>query len=372
MVRQVSPRRPTRPGRVKPVETPALTKFILHDLAGRQRGHYLVERLDVEAPTAVPAEAPAHSILVIDRSGSMRQDLRLLKDTLLKVLTLEEYRHARLLVSLISYASQGDVQVHFRRVPIRDVMKPGSAYRKEVRNLEAGARSCMSQALELARSLIEPEELTAITVHSDGSADDPSPHAEQQALDRLCRRLQPLNVYLNTIAYSDRADFLLLSRLASCLSGTCVRAGDLREVYDALARTSRQLSTTAPTPHEEPLGEGATYQVFVSHAARRILGAAGPLRLYGMRPRERAVIYQYHPVKAEAYERATDYQVAPTSEPVYAFARAHLAQGDLNLAKFALASTRDATLTMRYARALTGPELADLAAALEEAIFNPA
>ncbi|HJT75961.1 MAG TPA: vWA domain-containing protein, partial [Gemmataceae bacterium] len=374
MVREVSPRRAPRsprPARVKPAEVPARTKFILHDLAGHQRAHYLVERRDLEI-TAAPAAAPAHSILVIDRSGSMRQDLRLLKDTLLKVLTLEEYRHARLHVSLISYASRGDVQVHFRRVPIQDVMKPGSVYRKEVRKIEAGARSCLSQALEAARSLVEPGELTAITVHSDGYADDPSPHAEERALDRLCRQLQPLNVFLNAIAYSERADFLLLSRLASCLSGTCVRAGDLREVYDALARTSRQLSSTAPAPHEEPLGDGASYQVFVSHAARRVLGAAGPLRIYGLRPGEDAVIYQYRPVTGEEYERATDYQVAPTSEPVYAFARARLAQGDLNAAKFALASTRDATLTARYARALTGPELADLAAALDEAIFEPA
>jgi Mg-chelatase subunit ChlD len=375
MVREMTPRRaprPARPTRVKPAETPARTKFILHDLAGHPRTHYLVARRDLEAPAAVPAEAPAHSILVIDRSGSMRQDLRLLKDTLLKVLTLEEYRHARLLVSLISYASQGDVQVHFRRVPIQDVMKPGSVYRREIRKIEAGARSCLSQALEQARKLVEPGELTAITIHSDGYADDPSPHAEQQALDRLCERLRPLNAFVNAIAYSDRADFLLLSRLASCLSGTCVRAGDLREVYDALARTSRQLSASPPAPEEVPLGDGASYQVFVSHAARRVLGAAGPLRVYGLRRGQDAVVYQYRPVTADAYERTTDYQVAPTSEPVYAFGRAHLAQGDLNVAKFALASTRDATLTNRYARALTGPDLADLAAALDDAIFNPA
>jgi hypothetical protein len=367
-------RRPkTRTPRVKPAPSvPARTKFTLHNLAGQAIGHYLVERTDLSDRTAAVAPALAHNIILIDRSGSMRADLGLLKDTLLKLLTLEEYAQSQLIITLVSYASKGDVQVHFQRVPIREVMQPGSSYLKEVRKLRTAAKTCMSQALETAAALIQPGERTAVTLHSDGYADDPSPASEERALFALCRRLRQGDVFFNTIAYSDDADYLLLARLANAVSGTCVCAGDIKEVYDALHNTSTLLSAAPVPPLEVPLPPGCDYQVFVSRAGRRVIGSANGLRVCGLRAGADAAVYRYRKVAPAAHDAADDYLVATTSESVYALARAFLAEGHLNRAKYTLASTLDATLTNRHVRALTNPQIAALAHDLDEALFHPA
>jgi Mg-chelatase subunit ChlD len=357
-----------------PVPIPAKTRFVLYNLTGQPVAAYLVDRTDLASRTAAgAAPAPAHNILLIDRSGSMRGGMKLLKDTLVKLLTLEEYARSRFLITLISYAAKGDVQVHFRRVPIPEVMRPGSGYLREIRKMTTAAKTCMSQALEAAAALVEPGEHTAITLHSDGYADDPSPAAEERALFALCRRLRGQDVFLNTIAYTEDADFLLLARLANAVGGTCVRAGDLKEVHDALHRTSTLLSGTPVPPLEEPLPTGYEYQVFVSRRGRRVVGSADGLRVCGLQAGDDAAVYRYRKVLQEAeYEAAGDYEVAQGGEAVFALARAALAEGRLNFAKYALVSASDATLAARHARALTNPQLAALAADLDEAIFHPA
>jgi Mg-chelatase subunit ChlD len=371
ITRQPRPRTKTPRSKPAPV-LPAKTRFTLYNLAGQTVAHYLVDRTDLSDRTAAGPAVLAHNIVLIDRSGSMRGGIKLLKDTLIKLLTLEEYAQSQLIVSLISYASKGDVQVHFQRVPIQDVMKPGSSYLKEIRKIHTAARTCMSQALETAAALLQPGERTAITLHSDGYADDPSPASEERALFALCRQLARHDVFLNTLAYTEDADFLLLSRLANAVSGSCVRAGDIKEVYDALHDTSSLLSAAPVPPLEEALPAGCDYQVFVSQRGRRVVGSTDGLRVCGLRAGDDAVVYRYRKVTPEAYDAAGDYEVAQTSEPVYALARAELAEGHLNTAKYALASTLDATLTARHARALTNPQVAAFAHDLDEAVFRPA
>jgi Mg-chelatase subunit ChlD len=366
--------RKVRTPRARPSSSPpSKTRFTLYDLAGRERARYLVDRVPLEEKRDKPAEnAVAHGIVIIDRSGSMRRDLKGLKETLLKLFTLDEYSRANLIVTLLSYASQGDLTVHFQRVAIQDVMKPSSPYLREVRKMQAGARTCMSQALMLSGSLARAGETTAITLHSDGYANDPSPASEERALEALVVQLRERDIFVNTIAYSDRADFRLLSRIASALSGACVRAGDLRQVYDTLYLTTKALAASGGAPSVEALPAGYAYQVLVSHKARKVIGSAGPLRVCGLAPGDDAVIYRYREVPAPEFDQARDFVPAQTSEPVYALARAKLAEGSLNTAKFALASTFDATLAGRDARALTNGEVARLAGDLDEALFNPA
>ncbi len=372
LTRKPRPKPATARTRPLPV-VPPKSRFILYNLAGQPVAHYLVDRTDLGDRTATGAAAgPAHNIILIDRSGSMRGGIKLLKDTLIKLLTLEEYAQSQLLVTLISYASKGDVQVHFRRLPIQEVMQPGSGHVKEIRKIQTAARTCMSQALETAADLLQPGERTAITLHSDGYADDPSPASEERALIAACRRLRQGDVFLNTIAYSEDADFLLLNRLANAVSGTCVRAGDIKQVYDALHDTSTALCGEAVPPLEEPLPAGYEYQVFVSHRGRRVVGSADGLRVCGLRAGDDAAVYRYRKVAPEAYQEAIDAGTPEAGEPVYALARAALAEGRLNLAKYALGSTLDATLMMRHARALTNPQLAAMAYDLDEAIFHPA
>src|SRR5262245_52048520 len=77
---------------------PAKTRFTLYNFAGQPVAHYLVDRTDLQPAAGAAAEpVVAHNIILIDRSGSMRSGIKLLKDTLIKLLTLEEYARAQLL-----------------------------------------------------------------------------------------------------------------------------------------------------------------------------------------------------------------------------------------------------------------------------------
>ena len=60
-----------------------------------------------------------------------------------------------------------------------------------------------------------------------------------------------------------------------------------------------------------------------------------------------------------------------TSEAVLAFARTQLSEGDINTAKYALASTYDATLIERHGKALTNLQVAAMAQDLDTVLFQP-
>lgn len=115
----------------------------------------------------------------------MYYDIQALKETLIKLLTLDEYTNLQLVITLISYSSKGDVTSHFQRVPIQEVMKNNSPYIQEIKRIQAGCLTCISQAMQLAKSLIQAGELTAITLHSDGYANDSSPSSEAKALEEI-------------------------------------------------------------------------------------------------------------------------------------------------------------------------------------------
>ena len=65
----------------------------------------------------------------------MYSDSPATKDTLLKILTLDEYAQYNLLVTLISYSDDGDVKCHFERTPIREIMKKDSKYQKDIKSI---------------------------------------------------------------------------------------------------------------------------------------------------------------------------------------------------------------------------------------------
>jgi hypothetical protein len=374
---------PATPPRAKatPAAQPARTlapavdqvKFTLFNFLAQPRAYYVVDRVRLEQPPEDQPEASvAHSVIIIDRSGSMTWALPDLKDTLLKLLTIEEYNSFNLLVTLISYASKGDVITHFERAPIRDIMARDSRYQKEIRRIQTAGLTCISQAFQLAASMVKPGEMTAITLHSDGYANDPSATGESKHLDEVCQRLQGREVFVNTIAYSDYSDFRLLSRVANSVSGTCVKATSIREIYDSINQTSQLLGGSIAPPHEESLSPEYDYQVFLSHQGGKLNGASGPLHVRGLKADDDAVVYKYRKVSKSEYDKLRGVPQAQTSEPVLAFARANLAEGNLNTAKYALASTFDKTLTEKHARALTNLEVAEMAQDIDAVLFQPA
>ncbi|MBD2776717.1 vWA domain-containing protein [Iningainema tapete] len=346
------------------------TKFTLYNFAGKEKAFYLVDRINVETSKNDIKGTVAHSIIIIDRSGSMYYDIQALKETLIKLLTLDEYINFQLVITLISYSSVGDVTCHFKRIPIQEVMKQNSPYLEEIKRIKATSLTCISQAMYMAKTLIQPGELTAITLHSDGYANDSSPSTEAKALDVICQELKAKDVFVNTIAYSNASDFKLLAKIANTVSGSCIKAGNVKEVYDAIYSTAKLLGGSVAPAIEEFLAADYSYQIFFSRSANKINGSAGTLKIYGLKPEDELVIYKYKQISKEAYEQL-NVPVAQNHESVYAFAAANLAEGNLNTAKYAIASTFDATLTERHFKALTNVQVADFAQDINIALFYP-
>lgn len=349
------------------------TKFTLFNLLGEPRAYYLVEPKELDRGAPDPArKTVAHSVIVVDRSGSMYGAMAATRDTLLKLLTLDEYAQYEIVVTLISYSSAGDATCHFERAPIREIMKPGSKYQKAISQLQVTGATCISGGLKLALEKIAKDELTAITVHSDGYANDPSPTQEATTLMSLVTGLKGTDAFLNTIAYTDYSDFRLLARLANAGSGACVKAGNIAQVYNSLYSSTKVLGSSVSPPIDVPLAKGFDYQVFVSRAAGRVNGAAGELSVRGLKDDDDGVVYQYRKLTRAEYDKL-DVPEAQTTEAVFAFSRANLADGNLNTAKYALASTFDATLSLTHSRALTNNQTAAFAADLDTVLLlNPA
>ena len=348
------------------------TKFTLYNLLGEPKAYYVVDRNELERPPVDPkAKSLAHSIIVVDRSGSMSGAMSDLRDTLLKMLTLDEYTQFNLVVTLISYSGEGDVTCHFQRVPIKDIMKSGSKQQAEIKKLSATMLTCISGGLRLANSLVKPGELTAITLHTDGYANDPSSTSEAAALQSIVDGIKDQDVFVNTIAYSDYSDFRLLSKIANTASGSCLKAGSTAAVYDTLYSSTKLLGSNLVPPVQVPLPKGYTFQVFVSHAAGRVNGAAGAMKVCGIKPEFDGVVYQYRQVDAKEYQALKDVPEVQTSEAVFAFAKGQLAEGNLNTAKYALGSSFDATMVDLHSKALTNNQCAAFAGDLEDLILHP-
>jgi Mg-chelatase subunit ChlD len=348
------------------------SRFTLFNLLGKPRAYYLVEPTELSREPAKSKKAVAHSIIVVDRSGSMYGAIADTKETLLKILTLDEYSQFNLLVTLISYSSQGDVICHFDRTPIREIMKKDSKYQKDIKSIRTACATCISQGLKMALDKVKDNELTAITIHTDGYANDPSSTSEASSLMKMCEGLKGKDVFVNTLAYGDYTDFRLLSRVANAGGGSCAKAGKIADVYRSLYSSTKTLGGSVTPPIEVPLEKGFDYQVFVSRSGERLLGAAGTLSIRGLKSEDDATIYKFRKLSKADYDKLKDVPVEQTSEAVFAFAKANLAEGNLNTAKYALGSTFDATLIGAHAKALTNNQVAAFAQDLDTLVlFNP-
>ena len=347
-------------------------RFALYNYAGNPVSHYFVEQRTVDGEAGTTSENVSHHIIVVDRSGSMYRDIDPMKAMLEKLLTLEEYQNAGMLISVVSYSSRGDLTSHFERVPVADVMQEGSPYLQALRQIRSTGLTCISQALEYARGLVQNGETTCISLHSDGFANHYSPTSERRDIEALTQSFSQLNnVFVNTIAYSARSDFQLLSGVANALSGVCIRASNIRQVYDALHDTTALLAGQVSSAISSPL-DGATYQIFVSNSARKVNGGAEDLTIRGLSANDDKVIYRFREVTAAEYDASTlpVCGEGATLSPVLAFARVNLSEGNLNTAKYAMVSTRDKTLLDEHAKALTNAEIADLTEALDTYLFG--
>lgn len=342
-------------------------KFATYDFVGAPKAYYKVDEIALTAPP-VPAKVTAHHVVVIDRSGSMYYEIDHVKAMVEKVLTLEEYKDSEMLVSVLSYSSEGDVTAHVERARVEDVLTPGSVHVENIRKIRSTGLTCISQALRAAKGLIKPDETTCVTLHSDGYANDRSPGAEKRELDALVEDFRKMpEVFVNTIAYNAWADFKLLAYIANACGGTCFQTPTAKELFNTLHQTNDLLASQV-TPAVEVAPEGADYTTFVSVAARKVLGTSGTLTVRGVKAEHDRVAYRYTRMEKEAW----DALAAPEADvrPILAFAATKIAEGRLNEAKYALVATKDETALEAHARALTNAQVAAMAAEVNAMVFD--
>lgn len=346
------------------------SKFTLYSMSGKPLSYQIVKPTVVEAVSDGNSEAytASHHIMVIDRSGSMWYDIDDLKSMILKVLTLSEYESSGQLISLISYSSSGSCTLHFERSRVSDIMKTGSVEQNAVKTIRAGGLTCGSQAMRMAQSLVRSDELTGITLHSDGYFNDRSPSAEHRETEAICNELSQGSVFVNTVSYSDYSDFQFLNKIANMVNGKCVKANDVRAVYDALSDTANTLANNSSPAITYEL-DGADYQVFFSRSQEKIYGSDEDLTVVGMGEDDDGVIFRYYEVDKSAYDAYNEDDEHGRAF-ILSYARSQLAEGNLSKAKYALFSFGCTTLTWEHYRALTNNDLARFAEGMEDILFG--
>lgn len=343
----------------------SISAFALRSFSGTPTRFFRVEKDDLRVAQSAPQKSPSHLILVIDRSGSMYGDMEAVKSMTEKLLTVEEFNDPRLRVSLISYSSSGDVTLHFKHVTVGEVMAASSPHIKAIRSLRATALTCISQGLAMAETLIDDKEITCVTLHTDGFANDSSPSAESRAIGEVVKKLKTHpGVFVNTIAYRGYCDFTLLSGISNALSGVCIQARDIRQVHDALTGAMKLLAGSM-TPAIEISRGAASYMTFVSRSANKILGTSDNLVVRGLSEKDDRVAYRYFEI-SEA-----EYQETPVpAEAILAFARAQISEGRLSAAKYALVASKNEALLKTHSKALVASDVAAFAAAVEAEIVS--
>jgi len=344
-------------------------KLALRNYSGKPVRFFLVESENMAATKGKAAPAPSHHICILDVSGSMWGDLEAVKSTIEKVFTAEEFNDPNLKISLLTYASHGDCRVHFTKRTVAEVMAPNSPDLAEIRSLRTRGCTGISQSLVMAERLITDGEVTCISLHTDGYANDPSPWTEAQsilkAVDAIAKHP---GVFVNTVGYRSYCDFALLAAVANKLSGTCIQAQTAKQVYDALHASQALLAGSMAPTIQADIGS-ANFVTFVSQKAQKVLGSTSSMTIRGLKADDDATVYRYREV-SEADFNASAEKEDSNQDALLAYCRAQIALGNLNAAKYAMISTRITTLIQANAKALVAGEIAAMSADVEKCLFH--
>jgi hypothetical protein len=339
-------------------------KFATRDFVGNPVEYYLARKVDVPKP--VVEKEVGHHIVIVDRSGSMYGVIRDTKTMVEKVMTVEEFKDASLLLSLISYSSEGDVTVHFSRRTVADILRPGSVEIEELRRIQATSLTCASQALEAASGLLG-DETTAISLHTDGWFNHKSPDAEKKKIEKTLKELEKNpKVFVNCVSHGNYTDFSYLSSIANRMSGSCILASTVKEVYEALHNTNALLAGRVVPAI--PVGiEGADWQVVHNLKQRKVNGAAHDLIVRGAAPEDPIHIFRFSKVNEATYAKSP-FPETVNNQAVAMFARSKLAAGKINEAKYAFLALRDSERTIRHYNAISSDRLMAFALDLDAII----
>ena len=361
-------------------------KLALHSLKGDPVAYYQLTMLTTHTVITTQATRPCHHLVLVDRSRSMAQHLGDLKHLLIKLLTLEEYRDPESLLTLISYADAGQVSVHFTRVSLCEVMREGSEELSSIFGLESTSGCDLFGALEVAYSLIDPRELSLISLHSDGYL-DPSRSSETltvAARERRERRrkLKTLvsahaspTVITNTITYCREDDVDQLAEIAQRGGGSCTPSSNLHEIYDALHQSAELLSARSRRVMRIDVDDADGWLLATPRRSETAIGVSST-EVLGLNEGEEGRLYLFKRLDPQSFAAHDAPEINPFVQRDYigalALSRFLLAQHQLNLAKYTMISARSALLVRHHLKALTTPELTEMAAALDQRVLRGA
>lgn len=317
------------------------------------------------SPVAVPAPSVepevTHHVFVVDRSGSMWNDIDGLKSSIEQALAVESLLHANVETTLISFSSHGDVTTHWSHVPADKVTELSGPYLTELRSIRATCLTGISQAMNLALDHVKDGQTTGITLFTDGYANDPSASAENKALDAFVHRASGYaNVFVNTIGYRDWCDWPRMNAMASVLSGKCVKAGSFKDVL-ATMRDTQALLAGRVRPAIRIKGETESYAFGINFATGQVNAApaGSDLVLRGVGAEDQIEVFRV--VKGEAtYNLPKGVRVIDADDAYLAGALAlgFAGMGAIRPAKEILFASGNKTLWAEHQSAMTPTSIA--------------
>ena len=349
-------------------------KIALLGLNGCQNVHFSIEERQVSCDEEGHVTAKRHHLILVDRSCSMTPVLQELKRLLIKLLTLEEYRDDQSLVSVISYAGRGDLTLHCSRISLQSLMIDPQEVLSSIQTMTSSKGTCISEALSKALTLIRDDELSLISLHSDGYSLSTEHFDERSSLLALVSSTVGRPIRINTIAHSERSDFTLLSEVAELGGGVCIAALDLRAVYDALFNTSQSMikGVTRPLVIQAKPRER---WVLVCPPLNLVVMGEGEDRLLDLDFTGEASLYLFQFMDRESFEQSQLPELGlgtlKSQQTLLALSRSLISQRKLTWAKYALLMTRDQALIQKHLRALSVSSLKAFSLELEQRLLKP-
>lgn len=164
--------------------------------------------------------------------------------------------------------------------------------------------------------------------------------------------------------------YYLVDRINISVSVNYISPGETTGI--SLPKSAEKLpKLTIVIEEQEPEIRDFSHQIFFSLDAKKLEIINPKHKILELQPGETGVIYKYQQIDKNAFEKLSEVTIAQNHESVYVFARANLSEGNLNTAKYAIASTFNLTLLERHAKALTHEDLIDFAQGIDIVLFYP-
>ena len=327
-----------------------------------------------EVPVPVPTVSPevTHHVMVVDRSGSMWGDIEKLKQSIEQALTVEDYTDADTLTTLISFSGHGDVTLHWKGIPVSEVMKLGSAQLTALRSIRATYLTGISQGLFMALEQIDPTVTTGLTLFTDGYANSPSSYSEIQSLDAfVAKARENPRLFMNCIGYRSWCDWPRMQAMTNALSGQTVKATSFKDVLNAMKDTQALLSgNLRPVLQVDAQADGSMLMA-VNHTTGQVNASNGDLSLRGVGESDEVSVYAVLAAPA-TYNIPKGVTAIPKDESFLfgALATAYTSLSALRLAKEVLFASGNKTLWSEPQAAMTpstlSAMLSDLAAWIKD------